>query len=164
MTMISSNPRAERDLLDALERLKNGSPKNSGLAKKARLGKLRINPSTVAQEAGCSRTLIGHEGCAYPQIRDQVLKFRETASKPATSFEEINRKLRRENENLIEAVRVAMSRVAAMELQLQAGEIEALRKIRDLQRQLAKALESQNAPKVSNVSPISARTKQPRQH
>jgi hypothetical protein len=153
--------RAERDLLDALERLKTGSPKNSELAKKARLGKLRINPSTVAQEAGCSRTLIGHESCAYPEIRNQILKYRHDAAKPATSFEEINRHLRRENHVLNEAVRVAMSRVAAMELQLQAGETVAMRKVRELQRQLAKALESPNVPNASNVSHISTSRKRP---
>lgn len=157
--MTSPHERTEQELLGALERLKNGSPKNPELAKKARLGKLRINPSTVAQEAGCSRTLIGHEGCAYPDVRNQILKYRETALKPATSFEEINRTLRRENQNLKEAVRIAMSRVAAIELQLRAGEVAAERKVRETQRQLSNALESQNSPRESNVSPISARRK-----
>lgn len=159
--MKSTLSQVEQNLIDALERLKKGEPKNPGLAKKARVGKLRINPTTVAKEAGCSRTLIGLDECAYPKIRDQVLKYRDTASKPATSFEEINRQLRRDNLNLNEAVKIAMSRVAAMELQLHAGEVEAMRKVRDLQRQLAKAIETQNAPRTSNVSPISGRSKRP---
>lgn len=157
--MKSTPTRAERDLLDALARLKNGSPKNADLAKKARAGKLRINPTTVAQEAGCSRTLIGHENCIYPKIREQILKYRKETERPATSFEEINRQLRRDNLGLKEAVRLAMSRVAAMELQLKAGETTATREVRNLQRQLAAAMEPRDATSESNVRNISAKRK-----
>jgi hypothetical protein len=159
--MKSTPARVEKDLLDALERLKMGTPKNTDLAKKARAGKLRINPTTVAREAGCSRTLIGHENCIYPKIRNQIREYKDETAKPATSFEEINRQLRRDNLDLKEAVRLAMSRVAAMELQLKAEETTVTREVLSLRRQLKKALESPDSPSGSNVSNISAKRKRP---
>jgi hypothetical protein len=159
--MESSGTRVERDLLGALARLQAGNPSNPALAKKARLGKLRINPSTVAQEAGCSRTLIGHDGCAYPQVRAKILKHKDTAAKPATSFEDINRDLRHDNQNLKDAVRLAMTRIAAMRLQRDATENQATLNVDEVKRQLAKALEMQGVRQESNVHPFTRSKKRP---
>jgi hypothetical protein len=68
--------KVEKDLITALERLKRGEPKNATLAKRAQSGRLSINPSTVAKEAGRSRTLIGSEGCAYGSVRELILQAR----------------------------------------------------------------------------------------
>jgi hypothetical protein len=64
----------ESDFMDALERLKAGSPRDPALSKRAREGRLTINPVTVSQEAGRSRTLIGSDNCKYPHIRELVLQ------------------------------------------------------------------------------------------
>lgn len=65
------------DFLAALTRLRNGMPKNSKLIEDASNGVLKINPSSVALEAGRSRTLIGMEGCKYPEIRREVLASKD---------------------------------------------------------------------------------------
>lgn len=70
---------AEKDLLAALKRLKEGRPTNPTLIARLPKGHLRINPKTVSMEAQRSRTLIGMKNCAFPQIRQAVLKEAETA-------------------------------------------------------------------------------------
>lgn len=45
------NDLVRREFLDAIERIKNGTPRNSTLKIKAQAGKLRLNCSTVALEA-----------------------------------------------------------------------------------------------------------------
>jgi hypothetical protein len=159
MSMEAREKKVETALLSALKRLQDGNPDNPSLARKAKLGKLRINPSTVAQEAGCSRTLIGHDGCAYSEIRKQILKGRDTTVKPATSFEDINRNLRHENRNLKDAVNLSMSRVAAMLLQRDETLAEAELNVDEVKRQLAHVLEMQGAEPKANVHPISNRKK-----
>lgn len=149
---------AGSDLTDALERLISGTPRNPSLAKKARLGKLRINPSTVSLEAGCSRTLIGYDGCAYQNIRDRILELKISGPKATTSFEDINRELRHENQDLREAIKVAMSRVAAKDLQIEATERYAERKVREAERRM-NAREGPTGTMPSNVSPISGKGK-----
>jgi hypothetical protein len=70
----TTNPtRIQKAIEGAIGRLVQGSPNDPELASKAALGKLRINISTVAQEAGVSRTLIGTENCQYPELRAKVL-------------------------------------------------------------------------------------------
>lgn len=72
----ADNPRKpdpiEQDLLDALQRLVEGKPTQKTLRTKAKEGKLKVNPSTVALEAGRSRTLIALEDCRYPYVRQAV--------------------------------------------------------------------------------------------
>lgn len=63
-----------QDFLDALERLKSGRPQNSQLREKVRKGRpIKINISTVAQEASRARGLIASENCRYPEVRQQIL-------------------------------------------------------------------------------------------
>lgn len=63
----------EKDFLDALERVAGGRPNNVTLKRLAARGRLRVSVSTVAKEAGHSRTLIAYEQCRYPAIRLQIL-------------------------------------------------------------------------------------------
>ncbi|WP_087129132.1 hypothetical protein [Caballeronia concitans] len=154
--MTAQKSRVEQDLVDAFERLKNGTPKDPRLAKKAKIGGLRINPSTVAQEAGCSRTLIGLEDCRYPTIRKSILEYKDSVAKPASSFEEINRELRRENHTLRNAVAVAATRIAAMILQRDETVAKAKQDVDEVKRQLSHALEGKKVKASANVSPISA--------
>lgn len=48
---------AEKNLLAAIERLRNGSPMNPDLKERAKAGKLKINATTATMEAGCARRL-----------------------------------------------------------------------------------------------------------
>lgn len=68
---------AKRDLLSALARLRSGLPRNADLILLSQQGKLKINPSSVALEAGRSRTLIGMDGCRYPDVRREVLASKD---------------------------------------------------------------------------------------
>jgi hypothetical protein len=62
----------EKDFVEALQRLKDGKPANKKLRALCKAGKLRINTSNVALEAGRSRTLIALEACRYPKVREAV--------------------------------------------------------------------------------------------
>lgn len=86
MAMSKMRLKVEKDLMAALERLRRGEPRNAALSKRAQAGSLKINPSTVAREAGRSRTLIGSEGCAYGSVRRLVLQAgnRDTRGAPET--------------------------------------------------------------------------------
>lgn len=70
----------EQDFLDAIERIQNGRPRNSKhkewLASK---GKVPLNISTVAREAGRARGLIASKNAKYQGIRDRI---HEVASSP----------------------------------------------------------------------------------
>jgi hypothetical protein len=62
----------ERDFLDAVQRLVEGKPENKKLKAKAKAGKVKINISNAALEAGHSRTLIALEDCRYPKVREVI--------------------------------------------------------------------------------------------
>lgn len=91
--------RAELDFTEALERLEKGAPKHQRLRALAAKGALRITISSVALEAGRSRTLIGTADCAYPEIRSRILDRRRPASQRRTQ-DDIIAQLRRENQSL----------------------------------------------------------------
>lgn len=67
-----SRTNIEKDFLDALRRLDSGVPIVVNIPKNG--GRIPINFSTVAREARHSRTLIGTKDCAYPNIRNAILK------------------------------------------------------------------------------------------
>lgn len=108
----------EQSLWDALERLKAGTPQNIILAKRAKRGTLKISISTVALEAGRSRTLISHENCAYPAVRQAILALKSPPEEPSTSLAELNRRLRAENSELRRTVKQARDSMAAMALRM----------------------------------------------
>ncbi|MFM0658036.1 hypothetical protein [Paraburkholderia sediminicola] len=128
-----SRDRAQDDLRKALDRLKSGIPQDPDLACKAKAGKLRINPTTVAKEAGRARTLIGYDGCTYMNIRTEILATRERAI-PTVSFDQVVQTLRADVSRLKEEVTVAMSRVAAMQLCMHANIRKAERRVAEIER------------------------------
>jgi hypothetical protein len=141
----------EKALFDALQRLKDGKPEHPDLLKKARLKTLRINPSTVAKEAGRARTLIGYDGCAYPKVRVAILAHKIPTA-PTTRFEDVNRKLREDNAILRQSVKTAMDRVAAMVRRLDTVEREAKRKIRDAERGVESAVAKKSASQLAGAT------------
>ena len=109
-----SAPRpVEHELMEALQRLVDRRPQDPDLAQKAQRGTLKINISSVAKEAGRSRTLVSHGCCAYPQVRAAILNYRNPP-KQATSTAEINRRLRSENAELRRSIKLAREAMAAM--------------------------------------------------
>ncbi len=119
----------EKELFDAIDRLVAGTPTHPELQRKVVSGKLRVNPTTVALESGRARTLCAFEGCAYPRVYDEIKFNRPTRPKPATTFEELNKNLSRENSELRESIQLAMSRVAAMILRLEEHEKDTKRRV-----------------------------------
>lgn len=120
-TMMSpTSERAKKIRLDfeaAIDRLKRGEPTSPALAKRAATGRLKISPSSVALEAGHSRTLIGCKVSAYGDIRGRIA---DAASSPrarlseadvVASLQDTIRKLRDElavAQTLLAAQRIAI--------------------------------------------------------
>ena len=123
----------EQEFLDAFARLEAGQPRNPALARRAKLGTLQINCSTLALEARRSRTLIGHERCRYPAVRAKVLAARQAVVEPHTA-EEVIRRLREDNACLRRDLRDARSTLAAMVRRITAAEHSAKRELRRARR------------------------------
>lgn len=84
----------EQDFLDAIERIRNGEPRNKKLKALKAKGKLRCpNFTNVALEAGRARTLIALEvNCRYPRVRELVKQAKAgKAELPTTNSELIDR-------------------------------------------------------------------------
>lgn len=80
----------ESALNAAIDRILNGVPTDEALIQLAEAGQLRLSFANVAREANCSRTLIGYDGCSYPEVRRRIIELTaETARR--TSGEEIAR-------------------------------------------------------------------------
>lgn len=107
----------EAEFIAALARLRDGTPRNPKLASLAENGKLKINISNVALEAGRSRTLIGFSGCRFQSVRDEILGGEKQIDKMATP-ESIISRLKEENENLADALRLSLSTQAALAIQV----------------------------------------------
>lgn len=84
----------ESDLLEALARLRAGTPRSKILQERSTKRGVAINPVTVALEAGRSRTLIGSDQCAYPHVRELVLQAGGNRRIPNTNKVDIVTKLR----------------------------------------------------------------------
>lgn len=74
---MTGNDSARADFLAALGRLRQSKPTHPDLIVMAEKGLLKISPASVAKEARRSRTLIGMEGCKYPDIRREVLASKD---------------------------------------------------------------------------------------
>lgn len=66
----------ETRLRQAIWNIERGTPTAPELQAAALAGRLRVSVTTVAKEAGVSRTLIGHDECPYPDVRSDVLKHK----------------------------------------------------------------------------------------
>lgn len=106
--------RIGNDFMQALERLRAGNPRDPLLrARLQKRGVLPINVSTVAKEAGHSRTLIGHRACKYAEVRSLVLAASRT--KPnEKSYEKKIRQLQQERDALREQLALSRSVQAAV--------------------------------------------------
>ncbi|MCZ8312348.1 MAG: hypothetical protein O9320_15990 [Magnetospirillum sp.] len=77
MPEIAPVDKIEADFFRALERLHKGRPNHPDNKEAAEAGKLKITFSSLATEAGHSRTLISQEGrkCKYPRVRKEVMEI-----------------------------------------------------------------------------------------
>lgn len=104
----------EKAFMQALRRVVSGKPREERNAKLLAKGRLRVTIATVAREAGRSRTLIGSEECAYPDVRKAVLKAMdgsiEADAKRPTAAELVGR-LREDKAQLEIHVRVLATRL-----------------------------------------------------
>ena len=123
----------ERDFMDALDRLEANTPTNAELIKLAKPGILKINVSTVAKEAGHSRTLIGHNGCKYPRVRARIIGLK-TPVEPALTAEAVINRLRQGNAELRQKIAQRDSENAALVLRLRQLEIATQRELRKANR------------------------------
>lgn len=140
----------EKELMDAFKRLENGIPNDPDLLKKARLKKLRINATTVAKEAGRARTLIGHDGCAYPRVRAAIKCHRNPVG-PTTSYEDVNRSLREQNAGLRKTVLIAASRLSAMIRRMDAVDKAAAVAVKKAKRETVNKTLTSNANQVAGA-------------
>jgi hypothetical protein len=134
----------EKRFLDAIERLKEGKALCPELQKKAKAGKLRVDVSAVALEAGgpdekggwrgLSRTLIGHDNCRYPKVREEIRKGKE-AEPGEYDLKNVNSKLRERNRQLEQINKQLLSTCAAMRVRMNTLESAVKKKIEELQRE-----------------------------
>lgn len=134
----------EKRFLDAITRLKEGNPVCPDLQKKAKAGKLRINVTAVALEAGgpdqkggwqgLSRTLIGHDKCPYPRAREEIRKGKDEAS-GEYDLKNVNSRLRERNRQLEKMNKQLLSACAAMRVRMNKLESAVKVEIEKLQRE-----------------------------
>ncbi|MBE7184989.1 MAG: hypothetical protein INR68_11340 [Methylobacterium mesophilicum] len=125
-------------LFAALARLQVGQPTEAGNVAAHAKGRLRVNVASVAREAGFSRTLVGHEGCQYPDVRAAILAAMPMPDAPSGGTDELGEtkaKLKEDRAILERHVRVLATRLN--DASLQARELED--KVRDLKEKLAVA-------------------------
>ena len=123
----------EKAIGDAIERLKQDKPLNPQLVRQAKLGRLRIGPSTVAREAGCPRDYISHPGCRFPDLYQAIKALQEPAVEPR-SLAEVNLNLRQRNRELLESIKTARAQVAAALLRMDQLAKDYDRKLNELER------------------------------
>lgn len=105
-----SRDQIEQDFLDAIERLKAGRPQILELRERLKKGNaVKINISTVAQEAGRARGLIAKENCRYPEIRQLVLMEAGASEVLPKTRDDVIKKLRAE----VALLRVQLSQAEA---------------------------------------------------
>jgi len=123
----------EKAIGDAIQRLKEEKPLNPQLIKLAKLGRLRLGPTTVAREAGCPRDYISHEGCRFPDLYQAIKALQEPAVEPR-SLAAVNLKLRQRNRELLESIKTARTQVAAALLRMDQMAKDYDRKLSELER------------------------------
>ncbi len=91
----------EQDFLLAIDRLREGVPKNKQLKARKAKGTLKVNVANVALEAGHSRTLIALEtGCRYPRVRELIKQAKAGHDGLPTTLNEVIARLRADNAEL----------------------------------------------------------------
>lgn len=131
-----ADPVIEKAFMEAIDRLEAKKPKNESLAIKAKLGRLKINFSTVAVEARRARGLISVEDSAYSRVRARILSFMK-ATVQGSSPDEENRNLKSRVTELERKLKIATTLNANLfisngqlqaELKHKSGTLERLRK------------------------------------
>ncbi len=128
-----------KDFLEAITRIQRGKPKHPDLVARQRDGKLALNPSTAALEAGRSRTYVGHAGCTLPEIRSRILS-EGSRSVRIGSMKEVVRSLQDRVSALEQQAKIKDSAIAALQIALSRAKPRA-------------------HPKVGNVTPFRKRTR-----
>lgn len=118
---------------EAIQRIKEEKPLNPQLLRLAKLGRLRLGPTTVAREAGCPRDYISHEGCRFPDLYQAIKALQEPAVEPR-SLAAVNLKLRQRNRELLESIKTARTQVAAALLRMDQMAKAYDRKLSELER------------------------------
>ncbi|WP_323143565.1 hypothetical protein [Massilia phyllosphaerae] len=125
----------QQHLLDALKRVEEGRPQHPKLIEQAKKGRLKVTISSVALEAGVSRTLIGFDGCRYTEVRKKILGVNEAIPVRApTDMRTINANLREVNKVLEQRFKMALSENAAMLIRMGKLEREYADKAEEIQR------------------------------
>lgn len=117
----------EQDFRDALQRLVEGKPENKKLKAKAKEGKLKINKSNVALEAGHSRTLIGLEDCRYPTVRAEVTLAQGGKKALPTTYTQLIANLRADKAKLMAEKRLLETTMATHVIARRRAEVLARR-------------------------------------
>lgn len=125
--------------MEALERLEKGMPRHPRLRALSARGALRVTVSSVALEAGRSRTLIGKADCAYPAIRKRIVDGQRPPAQRRTQ-DEIIAQLRRDKQ----ALREENARIATQLADAVAAAWR-LKKELDFQKQVQKRSRSNDA-------------------
>lgn len=113
----------EKKLWEALSRVKDGTPQQPALLILSKKRKLKLTISSVAKEAGVSRTLIGHEGCRYPKVRLAILETKDHVHRKSDA-RTINSDLRQINRLLENRWKLLLSENAALICRMQKIELE----------------------------------------
>jgi hypothetical protein len=134
----------EEDFLLAIERLELRTPREHVLQKNCRADKLSLNKSTVALEAGHSRTKIYD----YPRVIARIAEVQVPVRSARTAQDVIGR-LRQENALLRREKRSALSALAALTVRMQQDVKKHERRVREITR-AARRCDPQHAA-VGNV-------------
>lgn len=129
----SANDSVLQDFKDAIKRISENAPWNPKNIKLAKRGMLKGNPTTIAREAGHSRTLIGHDTCKYIQLRTEILGVKTPHVKGKTQKER-NHELIVEKRDILASYKLCMSRLAACILRMEAMEKEYKKRVRQQKR------------------------------
>ena len=84
----------EQDFLDALRRLKDGTPTHKALKAAKMKGVIKINASNVAMEAARSRRRIAMENCRYPCVREMIKQAKSGKHTVPTTHTQLIERLR----------------------------------------------------------------------
>lgn len=156
----SARTQAAREALEeALVRLRIGKPTNPKLAELAARGKLKVTVSTVAAEAGVSRTLVGIEDCRFPDIRKRILHGDDGKElRPAKGLSAVVQQLRADNAELRRQVQVLRSQQAITLARM----LEAERLAQFARDDLARTRKGpEGEPRIAEVLPMPVRPRPP---
>jgi hypothetical protein len=121
--------------LQSVQQSQADHPQHPKLIEQAKKGRLKVTISSVALEAGVSRTLIGFDGCRYMEVRKKILGVNEAIPVRApTDMRTINANLREVNKVLEQRFKMVLSENAALLIRMGRLEREFEDKAEEIQR------------------------------